>query len=184
MPPIPLHFPIAIGTALMLLSSGCTGDSNGGRKPALANVEEAKEYTGPKPKKENLPDLPSGAGKMDEDAPDELAQTRSGLYYRVLRKSNGRRPGPADTVLAHYRGTLDDGTQFDSSYGDAEPKQFVLNQVVPAWTEGLQLVGEGGMIELEVPPKLGYGVQGHPPVIPPNARLHFIIELVEVKRRP
>ena len=117
---------------------------------------------------------------MDSDAPEEFTATRSGLYYRILRKSNGRKPRSTDIVLAHYRGWLNNGKQFDSSYERGEPTEFPLNGVVPGWTEGLQLIGIGGMIELEVPPGLGYGAQGRPG-IPPNATLHFIIELKEIK---
>ena len=69
---------------------------------------------------------------------------------------------------------------FDSSYRNGRPVEFPLGQVVPGWTEGLQYVGEGGMIELEIPYHLGYGEYGKPPVIPPRATLHFIVELEEV----
>jgi FKBP-type peptidyl-prolyl cis-trans isomerase len=133
------------------------------------------------PRKANLPDPPDGAGEIDEDAPEEFTSTRTGLYYRILRKTKGRKPRSYDTVVAHYKGWLDSGKQFDSSYDRGEPATFSLKQVVPGWTEGVQLVGEGGMIELEIPGKLGYGVSGHPPMIPPNATLHFIIELHKIK---
>src|SRR5262249_5259120 len=133
------------------------------------------------PKKANLPDLPEGAGQMDENAPDEFTPTPSGLYYRVLRKGGRHKPKSYDMVLAHYRGWLDDGHQFDSSYDSGKPVEFALDKVVPGWTEGLQLVGEGGMIELEIPPRLGYGVHGKPPSVPPNATLHFLVELKRIK---
>ena len=183
MPPLRLPTLIAAGCAgLMLIAlTGCAGDSDG-KKGALPGAADAKNYTGPKPKKENLPDLPQGAGKMDDDAPDELTPTKSGLYYRVLRKSKGRRPGPGDSVLVHYRGTLDNGKQFDSSYDRGEPTPLDLNRVIAGWTEGIQLVGEGGMIELEVKASLGYGATQNGS-IPPNSRLHFVIELVKIKDR-
>ena len=117
---------------------------------------------------------------MDKDAPEEFTRTRSGLYYRILRKSHGRPPHSVDRVLAHYKGWLKNGRQFDSSYDRGEPTEFALNAVVQGWTEGLQLIGEGGMIELEIPPSLGYAAQP-PPGIPPNSTLHFIIELIEIK---
>ena len=117
---------------------------------------------------------------MDEDAPEEFSRTGSGLLYRILRKSNRRRPHSFDRVLAHYKGWLNNGKQFDSSYERGEPHEFSLREVVPGWTEGLQLVGEGGMIELEVPPRLGYGAQPKNG-IPPNSTLHFLIELKEIK---
>lgn len=172
---------LAVFAALLIV--GCAGDSDGGKKGVVDGAGEAKVYSGPKPKKENLPFIPANAGKVDEDAPDELTPTSSGLYYRILRKSNGRRPQSDDVVVAHYRGTLDDGTEFDSSYKREEPAEFAVDKVIPGWSEGLRLVGEGGMIELEIKPSLGYGGQRQRG-IPPNSRLHFIVELIKIKERP
>lgn len=121
-------------------------------------------------------------GPVDKDAPKEFSTTPSGLKYRVLRKSNGTMPKKTDTVTVHYRGWLDDNSVFDSSYKRGKPTTFPLNQVIPGWTEGLQLVGTGGMIELEIPAKLGYGAQGAGNVIPPNATLHFLVELFDIKK--
>jgi len=118
---------------------------------------------------------------VDEDAPEEFTQTASGLKYRIRRKSDGKKPTAADTVRAHYRGWIDDGTVFDSSYGRGAPTTFPLNRVIKGWTEGLQLIGEGGMIELEIPADLGYGAGGKPPKILPNATLYFLVELIEVR---
>jgi len=120
-------------------------------------------------------------GPMDKDAPEEFTTTSSGLKYRILRKSDAEKPKATDTVTVHYRGWLDDKTEFDSSYKRGEPISFPLNRVIKGWTEGMQLVGEGGMIELEIPAELGYGKQGAGNVIPPNARLHFLVELIEIK---
>lgn len=120
-------------------------------------------------------------GPADPDAPSEFTQTESGLKYRILRKSDGDKPTPVDTVTVHYVGWLDDQTEFDSSYRRGKPTSFALNQVVPGWTEGLQHVGEGGMIELEIPSHLGYGPQGMPGSIPPHATLHFKVELLEIR---
>ena len=120
-------------------------------------------------------------GASDPDAPEEFTTTESGLKYRILRKSDGKKPTAADTVRCHYRGWLDDGTEFDSSYKRGEPTEFPLNGVIGGWTEGLQLIGEGGMIELEIPGELGYGSGGMPAAgIGPNATLHFIVELKQV----
>lgn len=121
-----------------------------------------------------------GPTVVDADAPTEFTTTASGLKYRVLRKGEGVNPRASDTVTVNYKGWLDSGKIFDSSYGKGEPISFGLREVVPGWTEGLQLVSEGGMIELEIPSELGYGAQG-PPGIPPNATLHFIVELIKVK---
>jgi FKBP-type peptidyl-prolyl cis-trans isomerase FkpA len=120
-------------------------------------------------------------GPVDEDAAKEFKTTQSGLKYRVLRKSAGPRPAKANTVKVHYRGWLDDGKEFDSSYRRDEPIEFPLNRVIPGWTEGMQLVSKGGMIELEIPPNLGYGASGVPGAIPPNAKLHFLVELIDIK---
>jgi FKBP-type peptidyl-prolyl cis-trans isomerase FkpA len=127
------------------------------------------------------PNLPAGAGKIDADAPKTFATTPSGLKYRVLRKGTGKMPKATNTVKVHYHGWLDNGTKFDSSYDRREPIEFPLNGVIPGWTEGMQLVGEGGMIELEIPSNLGYGSRGAPPVIPGNATLHFLVELISVR---
>lgn len=120
-------------------------------------------------------------GPSDPEAPVAFTETRSGLRYRILRVADGPRPRASDTVTCHYRGWLDDGMEFDSSYKRGEPSSFALNQVVDGWTEGLQLIGEGGMIELEVPSDLGYGPDGRPPQIPGGATLHFIVELIAIR---
>jgi FKBP-type peptidyl-prolyl cis-trans isomerase FkpA len=127
------------------------------------------------------PKLPAGAGPIDADAPKTFTTTASGLKYRVLRKGTGKQPKATNTVKVHYHGWLDDGKKFDSSYDRGEMIEFPLNGVIPGWTEGMQLVGEGGMIELEIPSNLGYGKRGAGGVIPPDATLHFLVELNAVK---
>lgn len=119
-------------------------------------------------------------GPSDPDAPTEFSQTESGLKYRILRRGDGTKPKVSDCVKVHYVGTLDNGMEFDSSYRTGKPITFSLQQVVPGWTEGLQLVERGGMIELEIPPELGYGDAGAGGAIPPNATLHFTVELFEI----
>ena len=119
-------------------------------------------------------------GPDDPDAPQEFSGTKSGLKYRILRKSNGRRPTAQDTVSVNYKGWLDSGKEFDNSYKRGEPATFGLGEVVKGWTEGLQLVGEGGKIELLIPSHIGYGPTGGPG-IPANAALHFIVELIQIK---
>ncbi|MFM7137167.1 MAG: FKBP-type peptidyl-prolyl cis-trans isomerase [Planctomycetota bacterium] len=127
------------------------------------------------------PSLPEGAGPIDADAPKEFTTTPSGLKYRVLRKGAGGKPKATNTVEVNYHGWLDGGKVFDSSYQRGESIEFPLNGVIPGWTEGMQLVGEEGMIELEIPSQLGYGPRGAGGVIPPNATLHFLVELIDVK---
>ena len=179
--------PVSCGV-LWLIAIGCAGSGDKGRSSETVVTASKSDDNGLLPrKKANLPELPDGAGKMDDDAPDEFKATANGLYYRVLRKGNKHRPRPHDKVAVHYRGWLDNGDDFDSSYERGKPTEFFVNKVVPGWTEGLQLIGEGGMIELEVPPRLGYGPLGFPPKnsgvpqkIPGNATLHFIVELKKI----
>jgi FKBP-type peptidyl-prolyl cis-trans isomerase len=125
--------------------------------------------------------LPSEPGAVDKDAPEMFTTTKSGLKYRVRRKTNGQKPTADSTVKVHYKGWLDNGKTFDSSYDRGQPIEFPLNGVIDGWTEGMQLIGKGGMIELEIPYNLAYGEEGRPPVIPEKATLHFIIELLEVQ---
>jgi len=120
-------------------------------------------------------------GPDDKDAPKEFTKTKSGLQYRVLRKSDGKKPTADNTVTVNNKGWLDDGKEYDSSYKRGEPITFPLKGVIPGWTEGMQYVGEGGKIELLIPSDLGYGARGAPGAIPPNATLHFIVELSKVK---
>lgn len=126
-------------------------------------------------------------GPVDEDAVKEWTATESGLKYRILRKSDGQKATAENAVTVHYKGWLPEGEDgaegktFDSSYARGEPISFPLNRVIPGWTEGMQLVGKGGMIELHIPPKLGYGAAGAGGAIPPNATLRFIVELIEIK---
>jgi FKBP-type peptidyl-prolyl cis-trans isomerase len=117
------------------------------------------------------------------DLPDEgqLSSTPSGLKYRILREGEGRKPQPRSRVSVHYQGWLTDGTAFDGSYGRGEPATFGLHQVIAGWTEGLQLVGEGGMIQLVIPSDLGYGKRGSPPKIPADATLVFVVELIAIQ---
>jgi FKBP-type peptidyl-prolyl cis-trans isomerase FkpA len=124
---------------------------------------------------------PTQPGPVDPDAPKEFNTTQSGLKYRVLRKSRRSKPVKSDTVTVMYKGWLNDGHEFDSSYKTGKPVTFRLDQVIKGWGEGVQYIGEGGMIELEIPPDLGYGRQGMPGTIPPQATLHFIVELVRIR---
>jgi FKBP-type peptidyl-prolyl cis-trans isomerase FkpA len=128
-----------------------------------------------------LPKLPPGAGTVDADAPKKFETTPSGLKYRVLRKGTGAKPAATSKVEVNYHGWLDSGKVFDSSYDRKESITFGLNQVIKGWTEGMQLVGKGGMIELEIPSNLGYGDRGAGADIPPKATLHFLVELLDVK---
>lgn len=110
-----------------------------------------------------------------------VTTTSSGLQYNVIREGKGPRPVAKDTVLVHYEGKLIDGTVFDSSYQRGQPAAFPLDQVIPGWTEGVQLMTVGSKYHFVVPPELAYGAQGAGGVIPPGAVLEFDIELLAVR---
>ena len=123
-----------------------------------------------------------GPDVIDAGALDgEFTETDSGLRYRILRRSSGKRPTAQSKVFVHYRGWLEDETVFNSSYEIGMSSAFVVEQTLLGWSEGLQYIGEGGMIELEIPPELAYGEKGNPPIIPPNETLRFRIELIHVE---
>jgi FKBP-type peptidyl-prolyl cis-trans isomerase FkpA len=143
-------------------------------------IELLKIQDAPAPVEERSVPTSTTPGPDDPDASKEFTTTASGLKYRILRKSTALPPGPNSVVKVHYRGTLDNGSVFDTSYDLGRPLEIGVRDVIPGWTEGLQLIGERGKIELEIPPNLGYGAAGSPPKIPPNSTLHFIIELVSV----
>ena len=126
---------------------------------------------------------PSGDAKayLDKAAAQPGAvRTASGLVYRELRAGSGESPKASDTVTVNYRGTLVDGTEFDSSYKRNEPAQFPLGQVIPCWTEGVQRMKVGGKSELVCPASIAYQDRGSPPVIPGGATLIFEIELLKI----
>lgn len=103
----------------------------------------------------------TGAAYLAENAKREgVVTTASGLQYKVITAGTGRAPTPDDTVTVHYRGTLVDGTQFDSSYDRGEPASFPVGGVIPGWTEALQLMKEGAKYQLAIPPALAYGDRG------------------------
>ena len=116
-----------------------------------------------------------------------LAQTKSetlpsGVIIEHLKEGAGASPTAADTVFAHYRGTLTDGKEFDSSYTLCEPIAFPLSRVVPCWTQGMQKIKVGGKAKLTCPAATAYGERGVPGVIPPGATLNFEVELVSIKK--
>ena len=110
----------------------------------------------------------------------DVKTTESGLQYIVEKEGNGPTPKATDTVKVHYRGTLIDGTEFDSSYKRNEPAEFPVSGVIKGWGEALQMMKVGSKWKVFIPPSIGYGDQGQPPVIPPSAVLVFEIELLEI----
>lgn len=109
-----------------------------------------------------------------------IVTTKSGLQYQVINEGKGNAPKATDRVTVNYRGTLLDGTEFDSSYKRNEPATFGVNQVIPGWTEALQLMKPGAKYKLFVPPELGYGKYGAGAQIGPNQALIFEVELLSV----
>ena len=105
--------------------------------------------------------------------------TESGLQYMVMTEGKGKKPTADNTVKVHYKGTLMDGSEFDSSYKRKEPAQFPLKGVIPGWTEGVQLMAPGAKYKFWIHPKLGYGTRANPK-IPGNSLLTFEVELLEI----
>jgi FKBP-type peptidyl-prolyl cis-trans isomerase FklB len=129
------------------------------------NKKEGEAFLAENKKKEGIKTLPSG------------------LQYKVIKAGTGKKPKLTDTVTTQYRGTLIDGTEFDSSYRRGQPATFPVNGVIPGWTEALQLMEEGAKWMLFVPGKLAYGDRGAGPQIGPNATLIFEVELISIQEK-
>ena len=127
------------------------------------------------------PEQPNYQAYLDKAAGEPGAvKTASGLVYRELKVGTGASPMASDIVKVHYRGTLIDGTEFDSSYKRNEPATFPLGNVIPCWTEGVQKMKVGGKSQLVCPAPIAYGERGSPPVIPGGATLVFEVELLGI----
>ena len=125
-----------------------------------------------------------GSKFLEENAKKEgVKVTATGLQYMVEKEGTGASPAATDEVTVHYTGRLLDGTVFDSSVSRGEPATFPLNRVIPGWTEGLQLMKEGGKTVFFIPSELAYGAQGVPNAIPPHSTLIFEVELIKVVKK-
>ena len=118
-------------------------------------------------------------GPVDSDAPTEFTTTESGARYRIVRKATGNYPNSSSKLRLHYIGRLKSGQVFESTYDSGLPQVLQLNGTIKGWQESVIHLGEGGMMEIEVPAELGYGSEGTT-TIPPNSDLFFTVELVEI----
>ncbi len=180
----------AVEVDLANLSRGIK-DGLGGSKPLLTETESReaiaafqKELQAKKAEKaKGLADknLKDGEAFLAENKKKEgVKTTASGLQYKVIKAGTGKTPKATDTVTTHYRGTLIDGTQFDSSYDRGEPASFPVKGVIKGWTEALQLMPVGSKWQLFIPSSLAYGERGAGDDIGPNATLIFDIELISI----
>lgn len=156
---------LATATLALALTSTLTACAQGGKPEEPAAKAAAPTAT-----------APAVAAKET----GKVTTTASGLQYEVLTEGTGAKPGATDSVTVHYKGTLTDGTVFDSSYDRGQPATFPLNRVIPGWTEGLQLMPVGSKYKLTIPPNLGYGAAGAGGKIPPNSTLVFEVELIKI----
>lgn len=125
----------------------------------------------------------AGAQTTSSGTAASPAGSAGGLQVRHLKAGTGDSPQASDKVRVHYRGTFPDGREFDSSYARGKPAEFPLSRVIRCWTEGVQTMKVGGKAQLVCPPELAYGARGTPGgPIPPNATLHFEVELLEIVR--
>ena len=192
-----ISYALGLGIAQQLKSMGIedfsvedfsqsVSDILSGKTPAMTSREAQEllsEYFQKKQKEQAQKAIAEGRDFLEANAKREgVVQTKSGLQYEVLSEVKGERsPKATDTVLCHYEGRLVSGKVFDSSYERNQPAEFGLNQVIPGWTEGLQLMSEGAKYRFYIPYLLGYGEQGAGPSIPPYSTLIFDVELIKVK---
>lgn len=145
------------------------------RKEMTAKQTARVQEAGEKNKKEGERFLAENKKK------DGVVTLPSGLQYKIIKEGSGAKPKPTDTVTVNYRGTLIDGTEFDSSYKRGQPASFKVTGVIPGWTEALQLMKTGSKWQLFIPPSLAYGERGAGRDIAPNATLIFDVELISIQ---
>jgi FKBP-type peptidyl-prolyl cis-trans isomerase FkpA len=163
------------------------GDGATGKKPAV-EIEQFQQKIQAFAQSRAAAQAVAEKGKAqafrDAAAKEEGAvTTNSGLIFKSLKEGTGKGPSGSDTVRVHYRGTLTDGTEFDSSYKRGQPIEFPLNGVIPCWTEGVQKMKVGEKARLVCPSELAYGDRGAPPNIPGGATLVFEVELLDIVKK-
>jgi len=149
-------------TLVSLKQRTSSDEQEAGQQPAQDNLAKGEAFLAENATREGVTTLPSG------------------LQYKVIEAGSGPSPKRTDQVTVHYRGTLIDGTEFDSSYSRNKPATFRLDRVIPGWTEGLQLMQQGAKWQLYIPAGLAYGESGSGARIPPNSALVFDVELIKV----
>lgn len=157
-------------------------------KPAKADPEKfsskIREIAQARMKKAGEEEKKKGTDFVEKAAKEKGAKkTESGLVYQEVTPGTGEQPKATDTVKVNYRGTLTDGTEFDSSYKRNQPATFPLSGVIKCWTEGLQLMKVGGKSKLVCPSDIAYGDRGSPPLIKPGSTLVFEVELLEIEKK-
>lgn len=171
---------------LSALYKGLVASAKGATPEVELQIYQPKIQTMFKERMEKVAkDEKQNGGKFIEDylkKNKNAKKTDSGLVYEILKEGKGSTPGAEDTVEVHYHGTLTSGEVFDSSVDRGKTISFPLNRVIKGWTEGLQLLKEGGKIKLVIPPELGYGDAGAPPKIPGGATLVFEVELFKIEK--
>jgi FKBP-type peptidyl-prolyl cis-trans isomerase FkpA len=169
---------------LEILKKGITDTARGG-EPAfeLGNFQEGLQRLAEARSAEGAAEQSEKARSFRDEAASEAGavQTGSGLIYKTLVPGKGKSPGPDAVVSVHYRGTLTDGTEFDSSIARGQPVEFPLGRVIPCWQEGVQRMKVGEKARLVCPAEIAYGNRGAPPDIPGGATLVFEVELLAVK---
>jgi FKBP-type peptidyl-prolyl cis-trans isomerase len=145
-------------------------------------IEEIQKVSEERQKAKHAANIAEGTAYLDANSKkDGVTTTASGLQYKSLAAGDGKKPTASDTVKVHYKGTLIDGTTFDSSYDRGEPAVFPVGGVIAGWTEALQLMNVGDKFELTIPSDLAYGPNGSGPAIGPNATLVFEVELLGIQ---